>query len=116
MAIIHYVLFSICPTVLIVSISKIIMCGFADVHLMVFKFIFFFDLASQGLYCSLRQLLEVGFFHADPHPGNLVAMADGSLAYFDFGMMGDIPRHFRVGLIQVVRYVQTGKSQHNYSH
>ncbi|XAR69965.1 Cadmium-transporting ATPase [Bertholletia excelsa] len=59
-------------------------------------------LIDQGLYCSLRQLLEVGFFHADPHPGNLVATEDGSLAYFDFGMMGDIPRHFRVGLIRVL--------------
>lgn len=64
------------------------------------------QLIDQGLYCSLRQLLEDGFFHADPHPGNLVATNDGSLAYFDFGMMGDIPRHFRVGLIQVlVHYV-----------
>ncbi|XP_056691605.1 uncharacterized protein [Spinacia oleracea] len=60
------------------------------------------DLVDQGLYCSLRQLLEVGFFHADPHPGNLVATDDGSLAYFDFGMMGNIPRHYRVGLIQVL--------------
>ncbi|KAK9274289.1 hypothetical protein L1049_019103 [Liquidambar formosana] len=60
------------------------------------------ELIDQGLYCSLRQLLEVGFFHADPHPGNLVATGDGSLAYFDFGMMGDIPRHYRVGLIQVL--------------
>ncbi|XP_006365069.1 uncharacterized protein slr1919 [Solanum tuberosum] len=59
-------------------------------------------LVDQGLYCSLRQLLEVGFFHADPHPGNLVATEDGSLAYFDFGMMGDIPRHYRVGLIKVL--------------
>ncbi|CAN1816475.1 Uncharacterized protein sll0005 [Linum perenne] len=57
---------------------------------------------DQGLYCSLRQLLEVGFFHADPHPGNLVATDSGHLAYFDFGMMGDIPRHYRVGLIQVL--------------
>ncbi|XP_021755621.1 uncharacterized protein LOC110720853 [Chenopodium quinoa] len=60
------------------------------------------ELVDQGLYCSLRQLLEVGFFHADPHPGNLVATDDGSLAYFDFGMMGNIPRHYRVGLIQVL--------------
>ncbi|XP_047944209.1 uncharacterized protein slr1919 [Salvia hispanica] len=60
------------------------------------------QLIDEGLYCSLRQLLEVGFFHADPHPGNLVATADGSLAYFDFGMMGDIPRHYRVGLIRVL--------------
>ncbi|XP_009797515.1 uncharacterized protein LOC107774831 isoform X2 [Nicotiana tabacum] len=58
-------------------------------------------LIDHGLYCSLRQLLEVGFFHADPHPGNLVATEDGALAYFDFGMMGDIPRHYRVGLIKV---------------
>ncbi|XP_075506081.1 uncharacterized protein LOC142543011 [Primulina tabacum] len=60
------------------------------------------QLIHEGLYCSLMQLLEVGFFHADPHPGNLVATADGSLAYFDFGMMGDIPRHYRVGLIRVL--------------
>ncbi|KAK6116968.1 hypothetical protein DH2020_049343 [Rehmannia glutinosa] len=60
------------------------------------------QLIDEGLYCSLRQLLEVGFFHADPHPGNLVATEDGSLAYFDFGMMGDIPRHYRVGLIRVL--------------
>ncbi|KAL6871477.1 hypothetical protein ACP4OV_014306 [Aristida adscensionis] len=61
---------------------------------------------DEGLYCSLRQLLEEGFFHADPHPGNLVATESGSLAYFDFGMMGDIPRHYRVGLIQMlVHYV-----------
>ncbi|KHN07007.1 Hypothetical protein glysoja_023190 [Glycine soja] len=59
------------------------------------------ELIDQGLYCSLRQMLEVGYFHADPHPGNLVAINDGSLAYFDFGMMGDIPRHYRIGLIQM---------------
>ncbi|XP_022750354.1 LOW QUALITY PROTEIN: uncharacterized protein LOC111299433 [Durio zibethinus] len=60
------------------------------------------ELIDQGVYCSLRQLLEVGFFHADAHPGNLVATSSGSLAYFDFGMMGDIPFHYRVGLIQVL--------------
>ncbi|XP_028799055.1 uncharacterized protein LOC114754465 isoform X4 [Neltuma alba] len=60
------------------------------------------ELIDQGLYCSLMQLLEVGYFHADPHPGNLVAIDDGSLAYFDFGMMGDIPRHYRIGLIQML--------------
>lgn len=47
-------------------------------------------------------MLEEGFFHADPHPGNLVATSDGSLAYFDFGMMGKLPQHYRIGLIQMV--------------
>jgi predicted unusual protein kinase regulating ubiquinone biosynthesis (AarF/ABC1/UbiB family) len=36
----------------------------------------------------LKQLLEDGFFHADPHPGNLRVMPDGRLAFFDFGMVG----------------------------
>ncbi len=38
----------------------------------------------------LKQLLEDGFFHADPHPGNLLVMEDGRLAFFDFGMVGRI--------------------------
>ncbi|GAC1446690.1 MAG: hypothetical protein NVSMB56_07760 [Pyrinomonadaceae bacterium] len=38
----------------------------------------------------LKQLLEDGFFHADPHPGNLLVMDDGRLAFFDFGMTGKI--------------------------
>jgi predicted unusual protein kinase regulating ubiquinone biosynthesis (AarF/ABC1/UbiB family) len=37
-----------------------------------------------------KQLLEDGFFHADPHPGNLLVMQDGRLAVFDFGMVGRI--------------------------
>lgn len=35
-----------------------------------------------------KQLFEDGFFHADPHPGNLLAMRDGRLTFFDFGMVG----------------------------
>jgi predicted unusual protein kinase regulating ubiquinone biosynthesis (AarF/ABC1/UbiB family) len=38
----------------------------------------------------LKQLLEDGYFHADPHPGNLRIMDDGRLAFFDFGMVGRI--------------------------
>nr|MDQ3816659.1 AarF/ABC1/UbiB kinase family protein [Acidobacteriota bacterium] len=38
----------------------------------------------------LKQLLEDGFFHADPHPGNLLVMDSGQLAFFDFGMTGKI--------------------------
>lgn len=38
----------------------------------------------------LKQLLEDGYFHADPHPGNLRVLDDGRLAFFDFGMVGRI--------------------------
>jgi aarF domain-containing kinase len=48
-------------------------------------------LVDIGINCSLRQLLEHGFFHADPHPGNLLATPDGRLAFLDFGMMSETP-------------------------
>ena len=59
-------------------------------------------LVEVGVECSLRQLLEHGFFHADPHPGNLLAMPDGRLAYLDFGMMSCIKPYQRYGLIEAV--------------
>ncbi|MGL5796450.1 MAG: ABC1 kinase family protein, partial [Waterburya sp.] len=59
-------------------------------------------LVEVGVECSLRQLLEHGFFHADPHPGNLLAMTDGRLAYLDFGMMSRIKPYQRYGLIEAV--------------
>ncbi len=59
-------------------------------------------LIEVGVNCSLRQLLEHGFFHADPHPGNLLATTDGKLAYLDFGMMSQVKPHQRYGLIEAV--------------
>jgi predicted unusual protein kinase regulating ubiquinone biosynthesis (AarF/ABC1/UbiB family) len=60
------------------------------------------DMVQVGVDCSLQQLLEHGFFHADPHPGNLLALGDGRLAYLDFGMMSEVSRESRTGLIQAV--------------
>ena len=60
------------------------------------------DKVEVGVSCSLQQLLEHGFFHADPHPGNLLALEDGRLCYLDFGMMSEVTRESRTGLIQAV--------------
>ena len=49
------------------------------------------QLVDTGIQCSLRQLLEFGYFHADPHPGNLLATPEGKLAFLDFGMMSETP-------------------------
>lgn len=62
-------------------------------------------LIEVGVQCSLRQLLEHGFFHADPHPGNLLATFDGQLAYLDFGMMSEIMPEQRYGLIEAIVHV-----------
>ena len=55
-----------------------------------------------GVQCSLRQLLDYGYFHADPHPGNLLVMGDGKLAYLDFGMMSQVSAEQRFGLIEAI--------------
>ncbi|MDP5017859.1 MAG: AarF/ABC1/UbiB kinase family protein, partial [Dolichospermum sp.] len=62
-------------------------------------------LIEVGVQCSLRQLLEHGFFHADPHPGNLLATMDGKLAYLDFGMMSEVKPAQRYGLIEAIVHV-----------
>lgn len=53
----------------------------------------------------LKQLLEDGFFHADPHPGNLRVMADGRLAFFDFGMVGRLPVELQSQLINAFFHI-----------
>ena len=53
----------------------------------------------------LKQLLEDGFFHADPHPGNLRVMADGRLAFFDFGMVGRISMELQSKLINAFFHI-----------
>ncbi|KAK3004599.1 hypothetical protein RJ639_019094, partial [Escallonia herrerae] len=53
-----------------------------------------------GVYCSFNQLLERGFYHADPHPGNLLRTYDRKLAYLDFGMMGEFKQELRDGFIE----------------
>jgi predicted unusual protein kinase regulating ubiquinone biosynthesis (AarF/ABC1/UbiB family) len=62
-------------------------------------------LINAGIQCSLRQLLEHGFFHADPHPGNLLAMPNGKLAYLDFGMMSEINIEQRYGLLNAIVHI-----------
>lgn len=53
----------------------------------------------------LKQLLEDGFFHADPHPGNLLVMDNGRLAFFDFGMTGRITPRLQSEMITAFFHV-----------
>jgi predicted unusual protein kinase regulating ubiquinone biosynthesis (AarF/ABC1/UbiB family) len=60
------------------------------------------ELIEIGVTAGLQQLLEFGFFHADPHPGNLFAMADGRMAYIDFGMMDQLSQDMKETLVDAV--------------
>jgi predicted unusual protein kinase regulating ubiquinone biosynthesis (AarF/ABC1/UbiB family) len=48
-------------------------------------------IAQLGARSYLSQILHHGFFHADPHPGNIAVNPDGALIFYDFGMMGQLP-------------------------
>ncbi|MEI2577685.1 ABC1 kinase family protein [Scytonema sp. PRP1] len=59
-------------------------------------------IARQGAEAYLHQLLNNGFFHADPHPGNIAVSPTGALIFYDFGMMGRIKTNVREGLMQTL--------------
>eukprot|EP00252_Welwitschia_mirabilis_P007517 TRINITY_DN18940_c0_g1_i1.p1 TRINITY_DN18940_c0_g1~~TRINITY_DN18940_c0_g1_i1.p1 ORF type:complete len:321 (-),score=68.50 TRINITY_DN18940_c0_g1_i1:417-1379(-) len=58
-------------------------------------------IAKRSIESYLIQILKTGFFHADPHPGNLAIDQDGSLIYYDFGMMGEIKSFTKDRLLEM---------------
>ena len=55
-------------------------------------------IAEVGAISYLKQLVNYGFFHADPHPGNLAVSNKGKLIFYDFGMMGNISNNLQTRL------------------
>lgn len=66
------------------------------------------DLATLLIEGYMVQILYHGYFHADPHPGNLAIDLDGSLIIYDFGMMGEISSFQRGALARCVTSVTRG--------
>lgn len=67
-------------------------------------------LAEELFSSYLKQVLADGFFHADPHPGNLLLTPDRKLAILDLGMVGRVPNRMRDHLLQLLVAVAEGKS------
>ena len=63
------------------------------------------SIVAKGAEAVFRQCLEFGFFHADPHPGNIFAMPDGSICFIDCGMTGRIDRQTMQDLATLVMSV-----------
>lgn len=68
------------------------------------------EVAMIGLRSFSRQLMSVGIFHADPHPGNAVVMLDGRVALVDFGIVGYLDEE----TMMQIAYLFLGFSEHDY--
>jgi len=63
------------------------------------------DLVNLGVVTYLTQLLDTGFFHADPHPGNMLRAPDGRLVILDFGLMTQVTEDQRYGMIEAIAHL-----------
>lgn len=66
------------------------------------------ELAVTATDALCKMIFEDGFFHADPHPGNLFVQPDGSIAMIDFGMVGTLSEEFRDSLVTLMMGVVQG--------
>ena len=68
------------------------------------------EIAMIGLRSFSRQLMEFGFFHADPHPGNTIVMYDGRVALVDFGITGYLDEETMLQIANIF----LGYAEHDY--
>nr|WP_042192068.1 AarF/UbiB family protein [Kibdelosporangium sp. MJ126-NF4]CEL20465.1 Ubiquinone biosynthesis monooxygenase UbiB [Kibdelosporangium sp. MJ126-NF4]CTQ97690.1 Ubiquinone biosynthesis monooxygenase UbiB [Kibdelosporangium sp. MJ126-NF4] len=66
------------------------------------------ELARSLLHCLLRQVMRNGVFHADPHPGNVMLLDDGTLGLLDFGSVGRLDGSLRTGLQNLLLAIDRG--------
>jgi len=62
-------------------------------------------LVNLGVITYMTQLLDKGFFHADPHPGNMLRTNDGKLAILDFGLMTEITDNQKYGMVEAIAHL-----------
>jgi ubiquinone biosynthesis protein len=90
------------------SSPKVLTLGFIEgIHLnqrqeMINQQLDICELAKKLVNTMLHQIFVTGFFHADPHPGNLLALQEGKLGFIDFGMVGKLDVMMREHLSSLI--------------
>ena len=69
------------------------------------------EIAMIGLRSFSRQLMDFGFFHADPHPGNTLVLADGRVSLVDFGITGYLDEEMMMHIANLF----LGYAEHDYN-
>lgn len=65
-------------------------------------------LIHRAAFASLRQIFVAGFFHGDPHPGNLIIMENNNVAFIDFGIFGELTDYHRQLLLGFIENLSLG--------
>jgi aarF domain-containing kinase len=68
-------------------------------------------LVPVGVQCFLTQLLDLGFFHCDPHPGNLLVSPEGKLVLLDFGLCSEIDQPSSKSMTKAIVHLMSGDFQ-----
>lgn len=68
-------------------------------------------IAIQITNSMLHQILMEGFFHADPHPGNIFILPGNKVAYLDFGMVGRLSEETKYNFASLVIHLQNGNTK-----
>lgn len=68
-------------------------------------------LAQRGALAILKMILQDGLFHADPHPGNMLALAHNRIGFIDFGMVGYLSERRKLQLLILFRAIAEGRGE-----
>jgi ubiquinone biosynthesis protein len=69
------------------------------------------DLAVRSANLILTEIFEHGFYHADPHPGNFLVLADGAIGALDFGMVGRVGTRQKLDLLDLMAAMVDGDAE-----
>src|ERR1039457_5378768 len=67
------------------------------------------ELAEELFKAYLKQILVDGFFHADPHPGNVLLTQDSSIVLLDLGMVARLTPTLQDGLLKILLAISEGR-------
>ena len=67
-------------------------------------------IAKRGMNSYFKQIMEDGFFHADPHPGNIMILEKNKICYIDMGMMGILDETFKSNLAELILLLTNGNA------
>jgi ubiquinone biosynthesis protein len=67
-------------------------------------------IAKRGMDSYFKQVMTDGFFHADPHPGNILILENNKICYIDMGMMGTLDDTFREDLAELIMILVSGNA------